>query len=261
MSASQLTLLGLASCVALYAALVLALVSAGRRADARALAGFVPDCVVLFPRLVRDPSVSRPRKLLLVRSLVQGGSRSHDGAARRSCRRRRGPPIECGRRPRRPLDSPAGGDGVRGPDASRSERQLERFAVLGRVLRLRAEHQAQGVNHVLSRLGAGASLTHRSRHLLHLRDESAVLALLVKNRESQRVAHRPDGRGRIGRLPLNRTERLLKPVAALVARGSRTAWPSRLAGILLHQPLCSRYRKQEQPERHATASASGHSYA
>jgi uncharacterized membrane protein YkvA (DUF1232 family) len=38
----------------------------GRRADARALAGFVPDCVVLFRRLLGDARVSRPRKLMLL---------------------------------------------------------------------------------------------------------------------------------------------------------------------------------------------------
>jgi uncharacterized membrane protein YkvA (DUF1232 family) len=48
-----------------YVGLVLALVLAGRRGDARALAGFVPDCVVLFRRLIGDPRVPRSRKLLL----------------------------------------------------------------------------------------------------------------------------------------------------------------------------------------------------
>jgi hypothetical protein len=38
-----------------YVGLVLALVLAGRRGDARALAGFVPDCVVLFRRLIASP--------------------------------------------------------------------------------------------------------------------------------------------------------------------------------------------------------------
>jgi uncharacterized membrane protein YkvA (DUF1232 family) len=38
----------------------------GRTEDARALAGFVPDCIVLFTRLVRDPRVSLARKVLLV---------------------------------------------------------------------------------------------------------------------------------------------------------------------------------------------------
>ena len=44
---------------------MLALVLAGRRTDARALAGFVPDCVVLVRRLLGDPRVPRGRKLLL----------------------------------------------------------------------------------------------------------------------------------------------------------------------------------------------------
>jgi hypothetical protein len=40
----------------LYAAFVLVLVVAGRRESARALAGFIPDCVVLCGRLLGDPS-------------------------------------------------------------------------------------------------------------------------------------------------------------------------------------------------------------
>jgi uncharacterized membrane protein YkvA (DUF1232 family) len=48
-----------------YAAFVLALFLAGRHGQARALAGFVPDCAVLFKRLVGDPRVPRRRKLLL----------------------------------------------------------------------------------------------------------------------------------------------------------------------------------------------------
>lgn len=50
----------------LYAAGVFALVVFGRRADARALAGFIPDCLVLFKRLIADPRVDRRRKGLLV---------------------------------------------------------------------------------------------------------------------------------------------------------------------------------------------------
>jgi uncharacterized membrane protein YkvA (DUF1232 family) len=42
------------------------LVLLGRREDARALAGFVPDCVVLFRRLLGDRRVPRRRKLLLL---------------------------------------------------------------------------------------------------------------------------------------------------------------------------------------------------
>jgi uncharacterized membrane protein YkvA (DUF1232 family) len=49
----------------LYAVLVVGLVLAGRGADVRAVAGFVPDCVVLFGRLLRDERVPRHRKLLL----------------------------------------------------------------------------------------------------------------------------------------------------------------------------------------------------
>jgi uncharacterized membrane protein YkvA (DUF1232 family) len=51
--------------LALYAAVVIALVVLGRRAEARALAGFVPDCVVLVKRLIGDERVPRRRKLLL----------------------------------------------------------------------------------------------------------------------------------------------------------------------------------------------------
>jgi uncharacterized membrane protein YkvA (DUF1232 family) len=50
----------------LWAAFVAALYAAGRRQDARAFARFVPDCVVLFRRLVGDPRVSRWQKVLLV---------------------------------------------------------------------------------------------------------------------------------------------------------------------------------------------------
>jgi uncharacterized membrane protein YkvA (DUF1232 family) len=56
---------GLAAAVALYVAAVTALVLAGRRSDARAWAGFVPDCAVLMRRLLFDPRVPRRRKLLL----------------------------------------------------------------------------------------------------------------------------------------------------------------------------------------------------
>jgi uncharacterized membrane protein YkvA (DUF1232 family) len=51
--------------LAAYAAAVLALVALGRRADARALAGFIPDCVVLVRRLLRDGRVPRRAKVAL----------------------------------------------------------------------------------------------------------------------------------------------------------------------------------------------------
>jgi uncharacterized membrane protein YkvA (DUF1232 family) len=56
-----------------YAAFVAGLVIAGRRGQARALAGFVPDCVVLVKRLLGDRRVPRSRKvglLLLVAYLA-----------------------------------------------------------------------------------------------------------------------------------------------------------------------------------------------
>ena len=56
----------LGTMLALWAGFVVWLVSRGRREDARALAGFVPDCVVLVARLVRDPRVPRRRKVLLL---------------------------------------------------------------------------------------------------------------------------------------------------------------------------------------------------
>jgi uncharacterized membrane protein YkvA (DUF1232 family) len=48
--------------LALYVLVVLALLVAGRRLEARALGGFVPDCVVLCRRLLADPRISRRRK-------------------------------------------------------------------------------------------------------------------------------------------------------------------------------------------------------
>lgn len=58
-------LIALAAIVLLWAALVIGLVVAGRREDARALATFIPDCIVLLSRLLRDDRVPRRRKLLL----------------------------------------------------------------------------------------------------------------------------------------------------------------------------------------------------
>jgi uncharacterized membrane protein YkvA (DUF1232 family) len=59
-------LLGIGVAVVVYAAFVLALVLSGRRGDARVVATFIPDCIVLVGRLVRDPRVPRARKLLLL---------------------------------------------------------------------------------------------------------------------------------------------------------------------------------------------------
>jgi uncharacterized membrane protein YkvA (DUF1232 family) len=59
-------LVGIAACTAIYAAFVIWLVLLGRRSDARALATFIPDCIVLVTRLARDLRVPRRRKLLLL---------------------------------------------------------------------------------------------------------------------------------------------------------------------------------------------------
>jgi uncharacterized membrane protein YkvA (DUF1232 family) len=51
--------------VGLYLVAVAALIAAGRREDARALAGFIPDCLVLVSRLARDRRISKPRRAVL----------------------------------------------------------------------------------------------------------------------------------------------------------------------------------------------------
>jgi uncharacterized membrane protein YkvA (DUF1232 family) len=60
------TLVALGVFLLLHAALVLALVVAGRRESARARAGFIPDCIVLCSRLLKDPRVPRRKKALLL---------------------------------------------------------------------------------------------------------------------------------------------------------------------------------------------------
>ncbi len=62
----QWLILGVVVSLVVYAAAVLALVAAGRRTDAAALARFIPDCVVLVRRLCADPRVAWWRKALLV---------------------------------------------------------------------------------------------------------------------------------------------------------------------------------------------------
>ncbi len=43
----------------LYLTVIVAFILAGKREDARAIAGFIPDCVVLFSRLLRDKRLPR----------------------------------------------------------------------------------------------------------------------------------------------------------------------------------------------------------
>lgn len=49
---------------------ILALLLAGRGSDARALAAFIPDCLVLLRRLLADPRVSRRRRAVLALLVV-----------------------------------------------------------------------------------------------------------------------------------------------------------------------------------------------
>lgn len=63
-------LLGAAASLILYAGIVGWLLVTGRRHDARALAGFIPDCITLFRRLLADQRVPRRSKLLLLALLA-----------------------------------------------------------------------------------------------------------------------------------------------------------------------------------------------
>lgn len=63
----DLTPWGLLAAAALaYVVAVLALLALGRRTDARALAGFVPDCLRLVQRLAADPATTRAQRIALV---------------------------------------------------------------------------------------------------------------------------------------------------------------------------------------------------
>lgn len=55
-----------AAALAVYLAAILILIVLGRRTEARTLAGFIPDCIVLFRGLLADSRVPRSRKFALV---------------------------------------------------------------------------------------------------------------------------------------------------------------------------------------------------
>src|SRR4051812_3842393 len=57
---------GVGAALLIYGAFVGVLLVAGRRTDARALAGFIPDCIVLFRRLLADDRIPRSRKALVL---------------------------------------------------------------------------------------------------------------------------------------------------------------------------------------------------
>ena len=67
--ASTLLIAG-AIVLAAYALFLAGLVLAGRRQEARALAGLIPDCALLIRRLLRDERVPRRSKLLLIALLA-----------------------------------------------------------------------------------------------------------------------------------------------------------------------------------------------
>jgi uncharacterized membrane protein YkvA (DUF1232 family) len=62
----QWLLISLGAFLTIYASFLAWLMIRGRDEDARALAMFIPDCIVLVTRLARDPRVPRRRKLLLI---------------------------------------------------------------------------------------------------------------------------------------------------------------------------------------------------
>ncbi|HWI73045.1 MAG TPA: DUF1232 domain-containing protein [Baekduia sp.] len=62
--------IALGAIIALWLTLLAALALAGRRREALAAGRFVPDCVVLFRRLLADDRLPRSRKLALVSLLV-----------------------------------------------------------------------------------------------------------------------------------------------------------------------------------------------
>src|SRR5436309_4711412 len=63
MSVWQWLGVALGATIALWSLLVVVLLVLGRRRDARDVARFIPDCIVLFKRLLGDPRVPRRAKI------------------------------------------------------------------------------------------------------------------------------------------------------------------------------------------------------
>jgi uncharacterized membrane protein YkvA (DUF1232 family) len=63
-------LVGVGLTLLAYLALLAILLLVGRRTEARALARFIPDCLVLLRRLIGDRRVPRRRKLVLLGLVV-----------------------------------------------------------------------------------------------------------------------------------------------------------------------------------------------
>jgi uncharacterized membrane protein YkvA (DUF1232 family) len=66
MSPITWSLLIAGAALAIYVLFVVVLLIAGRQTDARALGGFIPDCIVLMKRLLGDDRVPRRRKAVLL---------------------------------------------------------------------------------------------------------------------------------------------------------------------------------------------------
>jgi uncharacterized membrane protein YkvA (DUF1232 family) len=66
----QPLLIAVGATLGVYAASLLVLTRAGCRSDAAAVARFIPDCLVLFRRLLADPRVPWIRKAALAATIV-----------------------------------------------------------------------------------------------------------------------------------------------------------------------------------------------
>ena len=65
MQAGKILLITIVVFIVLYAGFVLTLYLLGRKQDARAWAGFIPDCIILFKRLIGASAMPRSSKLWL----------------------------------------------------------------------------------------------------------------------------------------------------------------------------------------------------
>ncbi len=63
---SVLIVFSIGGMVLIYAGVLVALLLLGRRGEAQALVRFIPDCLILFRRLLADDRVPRSRKLVLL---------------------------------------------------------------------------------------------------------------------------------------------------------------------------------------------------
>jgi uncharacterized membrane protein YkvA (DUF1232 family) len=66
MSSLEWIAIAMVASLAAYALLVVGLLVVGRRTAARALAGFIPDCLVLLKRLLADRRTPRSSKVVLL---------------------------------------------------------------------------------------------------------------------------------------------------------------------------------------------------